>query len=204
MEKEITSKLKQIKIVFAGDVGVGKTCLVDSFMGKQFEDVKVLTSGSEVQFVTKSIDDEEIQFALWDTAGQERFDSLTKIYFRDANGVILVYDITREDSLERVKFLYQTIQDESQNGCAIILFGNKVDLENKRKVEISKGEELAQSWNCSFFETSAKTRKNVKEGFKKILEEAFEKKEKNENEKKMDSIHLNSEEKNKKSKNSCC
>ncbi|KAJ5074103.1 ras and ef-hand domain-containing protein [Anaeramoeba ignava] len=170
----IESKAQQIKIVFAGDLAVGKTCLRDRFLEEKFKGNTKPTIGADVVFPKKMINNQECQIHLWDTAGQEKFDSFTKTYFRDANGVILVYDITRKHSLERVQFLYQTIQDESQNGCAIILFGNKVDLENERMIEVTEGEELAQSWNCSFFETSAKTGINVKEGFEKIFEESFE------------------------------
>ncbi|KAJ5074107.1 ras-related protein rab-13 [Anaeramoeba ignava] len=165
--------MKKVKIVFAGDTGVGKTCLMNLIVGEKFSRSQIQTMGVEVRFLTKNIEEKEVNFEMWDTAGQERYDSLTKQYFRDAHGIILVYDITREDSVERAKKLYLKIKDEIVNDFAIVLVGNKIDLENKRIIQFSQGENLAKSWNCSFFETSAKIGTNVKEAFEKIFEQGF-------------------------------
>ncbi|KAJ5074105.1 ras-related protein rab-13 [Anaeramoeba ignava] len=198
-----SKKIKQIKIVFAGDAGVGKTCLMESYMGRDFQVNQVSTMGGDVQFVMKTMEKETVQFVLWDTAGQEKFDSFTKNYFRDAHGIILVYDITRESSFERAKKFHQTILEESQYNCAIILVGNKVDIKKKRVVDTVKAEDLAKAWDCSFFETSAKTGINVIQAFEKMFLEAYEVLKKMSKDKKDEEIFL-FDSHTKKSKSSCC
>ncbi|KAJ5074106.1 ras-related protein rabe1c [Anaeramoeba ignava] len=204
MEPNLDENLILVKIVFAGDTGVGKTCLMNNFMGNKFGVNIMITVGADVQFFRRKIEGKELKFAVWDTAGQERFESFTSNYFREAHGVILVYDITSKYSLERAQKFYESILKSSEYNCAIILVGNKADMENKRAVEVEEGENLAKSWDSQFFETSAKTGINVKEVFEKIFEESFEVKKKIiENEKKLKIEQINLNLQNKK-KSSCC
>ncbi|XP_040361902.1 ras-related protein RABC2a [Rosa chinensis] len=107
---------------------------------------------------------------IWDTAGQERFRTLTSSYYRSAQGIILVYDVTRRDTFTNLSDvwakeveLYSTNQD-----CVKVLVGNKVDRESERAVSREEGIALAKDIGCMFLECSAKTRENVKLCFQEL------------------------------------
>ncbi|KAL3731992.1 hypothetical protein ACJRO7_028784 [Eucalyptus globulus] len=109
-------------------------------------------------------------------AGQERFGTLTSSYYRGAHGIILVYDVTRRETFTNLSDiwakevdLYSTDQD-----CIRILVGNKVDKESERAVTREEGRDLAQRHRCSFLECSAKTRENVNQCFKELIQKMME------------------------------
>ena len=98
------SKVEYFKIVLIGECGVGKTSIITQFIEHNFQKDQESTTG--VTFSTKSVicdNGKVLQFEIWDTAGQERYRSLTKMFYKDANAAILVYDITHKDSFEEIK-----------------------------------------------------------------------------------------------------
>lgn len=163
------------KYIIIGDTGVGKSCLLLQFTDKRFQPVHDLTIGVEFGARLITIDNQQIKLQIWDTAGQESFRSITRSYYRDAAGAMLVYDITRRDS-----FLHLTrwLEEARQNGnpnMSVMLIGNKSDLEHRRAVSTKEGETFAQQHGLIFLETSAKTATNVESAFIKTAECVYEK-----------------------------
>ncbi len=113
---------------------------------------------------------------IWDTAGQERFKNIISSYYRGAQGIILVYDITDLDSFNNLNSWLVEIEKNASKNAYKILIGNKSDLENERKVQFSQGEEFAKQYGMKFFETSAKNSINVIEAFTAITKEIIKKK----------------------------
>ncbi|CAN1353528.1 Ras-related protein RABC2a, partial [Linum perenne] len=112
----------------------------------------------------------KLKLTIWDTAGQERFRTLTSSYYRNAQGIILVYDVTQRETFTNLSDvwakevdLYCTNQD-----CVKILVGNKVDKDSERAVTREEGLELAKEHGCLFLECSAKTRENVEQCFEEL------------------------------------
>ena len=122
-----------------------------------------------------NIDQYQIKLQIWDTAGQESFRSITRSYYRDAAGALLVYDITRRESFNH---LSRWLEEARQNGnpnMTIMLIGNKSDLEHRRAVTTKEGELFAQENGLVFLETSAKSAANVEQAFIKTAENIYEK-----------------------------
>jgi len=113
---------------------------------------------------------------IWDTAGQERFKNIISSYYRGAEGIILVYDITDLDSFNNLNSWLMEIEKNASKNAYKILIGNKSDLENERKVKFSQGKEFAKQYGMNFFETSAKNTTNVIEAFTAITKEIIKEK----------------------------
>ena len=145
------------------------------FTDKRFQPVHDLTIGVEFGARLINIDHHSIKLQIWDTAGQESFRSITRSYYRDAAGALLVYDITRRESFNH---LARWLEEARQNGnpnMTIMLIGNKSDLEHRRAVSTKEGEAFAQEHGLVFLETSAKTAANVESAFIKTAENIYEK-----------------------------
>mmetsp|Transcript_12865 Transcript_12865/g.17650 ORF Transcript_12865/g.17650 Transcript_12865/m.17650 type:complete len:205 (+) Transcript_12865:136-750(+) len=163
------------KYIIIGDTGVGKSCLLLQFTDKRFQPVHDLTIGVEFGARLINIDHHQIKLQIWDTAGQESFRSITRSYYRDAAGALLVYDITRRESFNH---LGRWLEEARQNGnpnMTIMLIGNKSDLEHRRAVTTKEGEIFAQENGLVFLETSAKSAQNVETAFIKTAENIYEK-----------------------------
>lgn len=159
------------------------SCLLLQFTDKRFQPVHDLTIGVEFGARLINIEQHQIKLQIWDTvscthrifvfilyfifirrvsqAGQESFRSITRSYYRDAAGALLVYDITRRESFNH---LSRWLEEARQNGnpnMTIMLIGNKSDLEHRRAVSTKEGELFAQENGLVFLETSAKSAANV-------------------------------------------
>ena len=161
------------KIVTIGDSNVGKTCIIKRFVDNTFDN-KDFISTVGIDFSTKMVhvDDVKIKLQIWDTAGQERFRAITTTYYRVANGVIIVYDITSRETFEQVThWLNEILLHEENISIPKILVGNKLDRDvNERKVSTEEGRSLAIKNNMMFFETSAYNGTNVSEVFHALTE----------------------------------
>ncbi|XP_058077328.1 ras-related protein RABC2a-like isoform X1 [Magnolia sinica] len=157
------------KILLIGDSGVGKSSLLVTFISNALDDLSP-TIGVDFKIKHLTVGGKRLKLTIWDTAGQERFRTLTSSYYRSAQGIILVYDVTRRETFTNLSDvwakeveLYSTNQD-----CIKMLVGNKVDRESERVVTREEGIALAQEYGCSFFECSAKTRENVEKCFEEL------------------------------------
>ncbi|XP_020615446.1 ras-related protein Rab-8B-like [Orbicella faveolata] len=155
------------KILILGDSGVGKTCLIFRFIEDVFSDSYISTIGIDCRSRVVNLDGTKVRLQIWDTAGQERFRTLTSAYYRGAMGIILVYDITTEDSFKHIAQWLQNIQDNASPDVCKVLVGNKVDAEDERVIESSRGKLITENSDSEleFFETSARSGENVTEAF---------------------------------------
>ena len=111
--------------------GVGKSCLLLQFTDKRFQHVHDLTIGVEFGSRMVSINDRQIKLQIWDTAGQESFRSITRSYYRRAAGALLVYDITRRATYNRVSSWLEDARKNTNPNTVVLLIGNKLDLGDK-------------------------------------------------------------------------
>ncbi|XP_023930247.1 ras and EF-hand domain-containing protein homolog isoform X2 [Lingula anatina] len=154
------------KVIFVGDSGVGKSSFIHRFCTNQFRPSFSATIGVDFQVQTMLVDSQVIALQLWDTAGQERFRSITKQYFRKADGVLIMYDVTSESSFKSVRNWIASVQEGTDDGTVLMLVGNKVDLiecNYRRVIKTKDGEHLADENGALFYEASAKSGINVKE-----------------------------------------
>ncbi|CAN1275983.1 Ras-related protein RABC2a [Linum perenne] len=159
------------KFLLIGDSSVGKSSLLVSFISTtSVEDDLAPTIGVDFKIKQLTVAGKRLKLTIWDTAGQERFRTLTSSYYRNAQGIILVYDVTRRvtftnlsDVWAKEVELYRTNQD-----CVKMLVGNKVDKDSDRAVTREEGMELAKQLGCLFLECSAKTRENVEQCFEEL------------------------------------
>eukprot|EP01098_Paradermamoeba_levis_P003678 TRINITY_DN1648_c0_g1_i1.p1 TRINITY_DN1648_c0_g1~~TRINITY_DN1648_c0_g1_i1.p1 ORF type:complete len:192 (-),score=34.70 TRINITY_DN1648_c0_g1_i1:185-760(-) len=163
------------KLLLIGDSGVGKSCLLVRFSDGVFTESFISTIGVDYKMKTMDIDGVQVKLQIWDTAGQERFRTITQNYYRNAHGIIVVYDITDEGSFDNVNKWVREIDISAGSDIPKLLVGNKADLEQKRQVPTEKGQELANNLGVPFVETSAKEATNVEEVFNKLAKVVFEK-----------------------------
>jgi len=147
------------KLVFVGDVGVGKTSIMNRFITDQFSEEYDSTIG--VDFATKTIEYKEnsLKLQMWDSAGLERYRALIPSYVRGASIIFIIYDISSKESFNNLNTWINFIKQVNTDNSMIVLCGNKTDLE--RKVTTKEGQILANKEKMLFFEVSAKNGENV-------------------------------------------
>uniref|UniRef100_A0A8C4NXZ2 Calcium release activated channel regulator 2Ab n=1 Tax=Dicentrarchus labrax TaxID=13489 RepID=A0A8C4NXZ2_DICLA len=151
------------KVVLIGNSSVGKTSLLRSFCEGRFHPSTTATVGIDYSVKTLTLDNMQVAMQLWDTAGQERYRSITKQFFRKADGVVVMYDVTVEESFKAVQPWLTNVQEAAGEGIPILLLGNKMDMDGDREVSFKEAEQLAHENKVMFFEVSAYTAKNVTE-----------------------------------------
>ncbi|KAJ2665561.1 ras GTPase [Coemansia sp. RSA 1200] len=153
------------KLLLIGDSGVGKSCLLLRFADDTYTESYISTIGVDFKIRTIELDGKTVKLQIWDTAGQERFRTITSSYYRGAHGIIVVYDVTDGETFSNVKQWLQEIDRYASEGVNKLLVGNKSDLEDKRKVDVTEAKDFADSLSISFLETSAKDSTNVEKAF---------------------------------------
>ncbi|XP_063692093.1 ras-related protein Rab-5B-like [Bolinopsis microptera] len=155
------------KLVLLGDEGVGKSCIAQRFVRRQFNDHSSPTIGASFFSQTLCLDDnKKVKLDIWDTAGQERYHSLAPIYYRGASAAVVVYDLTRQDTFEHAQKWVDELRQQVGGEIAIALAGNKSDMaESHITVTTSVAQSYADDADLMFFETSAKTGDNIEDTF---------------------------------------
>ncbi|XP_037371242.1 EF-hand calcium-binding domain-containing protein 4B [Talpa occidentalis] len=151
------------KIVFVGNSSVGKTCFLRRFCEDRFSPGTAATVGIDYQVKTVCVDNSQVALQLWDTAGQERYRCITQQFFRKADGVIVMYDLTAKQSFLSVRQWLSSVEEAVGDHLPVLLLGNKIDNENEREVPRGLGEQLAKENNLIFYECSAYSGHNTKE-----------------------------------------
>ena len=165
---------KAIKIALLGDSKVGKSTIANKYVKVDFKDDLLATIGSDRLETKLTLENgETIKLIIWDTAGEERFRSIALKALKAVQGVILVFDLTSRLSFQNINNQIQTANDNLKDPT-LVLFGNKADL-NKETWEVTKeeAEEFAKNSNMKFFETSARTRQGIEEGFASIANDIY-------------------------------
>ena len=154
-----------VKFIIVGDSSVGKSNILLRFSRNVFDPGHQATLG--IEFANKHLiyNNTDYLIQIWDTAGQENFRSITRAYYKNSVCALIVYDITNRSSFENIISWIEDCKGQSPKSIFIILVGNKNDLENERQVSYEEGLEFAKNNNIVFFETSAKTGKNISELF---------------------------------------
>jgi len=163
------------KILLLGDSSVGKTCFLMRYTDGTFQEIHMSTIGLDYKLKNVQLDDGKIvKIQIWDTAGQDRFRTITKNYYKGANGIILLYDVTNQKSFQNIKTWLDQIKEEIEQKVSLMLVGNKIDDVDKRKVTKEEGENLAKELELLFYETSAKTGENIDEAFNCLVKKTVE------------------------------
>ncbi|XP_054713570.1 uncharacterized protein LOC129223029 [Uloborus diversus] len=149
----------KLNIIVLGDSGVGKTSLLLRFTTQTFKEFQTSTI-IDCLHKQMNIEGKEVKLDLWDTAGQDRYRTLTKSYYRMADGVILVYDVGNIVSFSKLTSWLQELRGMNEN-AAIVIVGNKTDNLNRRAVTLQAVESYAKEEKLPFIETSAKNGNNV-------------------------------------------
>ncbi|XP_006824825.1 ras-related protein Rab-15-like [Saccoglossus kowalevskii] len=179
-----------IRLLMVGDSGVGKTCMLCRFADDDISSTHVSTIGIDFKIKTLTIDGKKIRIQIWDTAGQERYETITKQYYRRAQGIVLVYDMKNEESFKNIQKWMKYISDFAPEDVELILVANKSDAYNsERKVSKEHGEMFAKEHRIPFYETSAYMDMNINEAFI-MLARIVMKRHKKEIDKQMEHIRL--------------
>ena len=163
-----------LKIVIIGNMGVGKTCIINRISTGRYDSQTQATIG--VAFETKQImiQNQMIQIQLWDTSGSERYRAITPHYYRGADGAFLVYDITDRNSFDSIHKWLNDIRNNSKSDTKICLLGNKLDKKNSRQIDVQEGHDFAMNERISFLETSALDGTAVHKAFESLVREIYE------------------------------
>lgn len=164
-----------LKLVIVGDEGTGKSALMNRFCDDMFSDSYVATIGVDFKVRTVIVNSGDVtstvKMQMWDTAGQERFSSITSSFYRGADAVLCLYDITSRISFQRIHKWFKGCTNVCGDTVSGFLIGNKCDLERYREVDKAEGQAMAEKLGLPHFETSAKNSTNVDAAFRHIAEQ---------------------------------
>ncbi len=167
---------KTCQLLVIGDTSVGKTSLITRYTNGTFKDEYLATVGLDYYSKEEIINNKSINIKIWDTAGQERFKALTQSYFRNAEGVMLAFDVTKSESYDNLKDWIASIKKNLEGKnifLPLIIVGNKIDMEESREVEKESAEQFATENNYKYFETSAKTGEGVDEAVRDLINQVL-------------------------------
>lgn len=154
-----------LRLLLVGETGVGKTCLLCRYINNEFISAHISTIGIDFKMKTLQIGERIVKVQIWDTAGQERFESITKQFYRRAQGVLLVYDISSRSSFEAIPKWLQYVRQFCKEDVSVMLLGNKCDREDRRQVTYREANQFANENRIMFRETSAKNSSNLELAF---------------------------------------
>jgi Ras-related protein Rab-2A len=164
-----------LKFVIIGDTEVGKSALLLRFTEQKYRDVQDLTVGVEfgARMVTMS-DGSEVKLEIWDTAGQEAFLSITRSYYRGADGALLVFDVARRATFENIpRWLTEAHNNASNDALKLVLVGAKADRVAKRQVGSDEAAAFARKHGMAYVETSSKTAQGVDDAFLAVAQDIY-------------------------------
>ena len=164
------------KILTIGESGVGKTCILRRFVDNKFLKNHLATIGIDFKTKNLTVNNQTIKLKIWDTAGQDRFRNITNQYYKGADGIALVFDLTDINTYEKIKdWMTQIKANTKSEELGLVLLGNKKDLDT-RQITKAKGEELGNELGIDYFETSAASGEGIDEAFKHLSTIIMEKK----------------------------
>ena len=163
-------KLIQFKFLVLGEGKIGKTSLIERYVNKTFKANYIATIGMDIRMKRLEINNRDVNISITDTAGQERFRSITKMFYKGADGILVGFDMTDPNTLEQVNYWISQIEENSNKDypVSLVLFGNKCDDKENIKVKEEDISKMKEKYNLSFFQTSAKDGTNVQNVFQHL------------------------------------
>lgn len=199
----ISSKKKSdhnFKIVVIGDTGAGKSSVLLRFAENAFQDSYMATVAVDFRHRTVTVNGESCKLQIWDTAGQERYRTITSAYYRGADAIVMVYDVTNQDSIRHINDWMLEVDRYAAPDTCKLLMGNKCDLDPQRVVPTATAQSFAKELGIPMIETSAKEGVNVDKAFIQLTEALLARKNPDGN-KTSKSVKLNKE---RSTKPTCC
>jgi len=198
---------EKCQLLIIGDSTVGKTSILSRFSNGTFNANYLATVGLDNFTKDEIIDEKNVRIKIWDTAGQERYKALTKGFFRNAQGIMVVYDVTNQETFDNLKFWIQSIKTHLGNDLEripVVIIGNKIDSE-EREVKTEVAESFSKEQEYSYFETSAKTGENIDETIRFLVKKVININSDNKGggNEENNNIKINKEEQKKKEKKGC-
>ena len=166
---------QKFKIVILGDTCVGKSCILMRFVKNSMLHNHLSTIGIDSSTKTITTERGKATLQIWDTAGQDKFRSISQSYIRNGDAIILVYDITSDDTFKHVTTWMDAIHNMAKQDVPIILVGNKTDMENERRITTEEGQKIAEKYKLLFKEVSAMTGDGVADAFTMLTIALFDK-----------------------------
>ena len=164
-KKRGDKKCYSIKIIVVGNSKVGKTKIIYRIVNNEFIDERKETVGTDFLNYNVEYNDKILKLLIMDTAGSEQFKSITRGYYKNCSFALIVYDITNQESFNSIKEWIEDCQNYANKNIHMVLVGNKIDLNEERKISKEEGKELAKEYVMDFYETSAKTGENIEDIF---------------------------------------
>jgi small GTP-binding protein len=166
----------KFKVCLIGEIAVGKTSIIERYITGNFNNEYNCTCGTEYRLKTVSREGYgAAEISIWDTAGGEKYRSITKNYFRDAQGIAIVFDLTNKNSFTSLDVWLKEVKDTVSESTEIVIVGNKSDLVDNRKIEEKDIELFMIENNLKYFESSAKNGTNIDQVFQYFTEVVLEK-----------------------------
>ena len=195
------------QLLVIGDSTVGKTSILSRFANGTFNANYLATIGLDNFTKDENIDNKNVRIKIWDTAGQERYKALTKGFFRNAQGIMIVYDVTNQETFDSLKNWIQSIKDNMGNDfmerVPIVIIGNKID-SDEREVQFEEVESFCKQEEYPYFETSAKTGENIDNTIRFLVKKVIDLNSDNNKRGNNDNnIQINKDENKKKDKSEC-
>ena len=164
-----------LSFILIGDSTVGKTCFLTRYFKNQFNEAFLSTIGIDKEIKHVKVGNDNYKMTLWDTAGQERFKCLPKKYYQNADGVLLLFDVTSEETFNNVSNWMKDVKDNSnkdgkESDIALYLIGNKID-KPERVISREMAESQAKSLGMKYFEVSCKINMNIPEVMARMIME---------------------------------
>ena len=154
----------EFKVLLVGDPAVGKTSLIRRFVEGRFEKEYKMSIGVDIFSKTVEVGDKVARLTLWDIASQERFARFRSAFYQQANGVLVVFDLTRPETLESMEDWVREVKQYAGD-IEVVLVGNKNDLKDQRKIKREDVDPWINRYGCIYVETSALTGDSVEEAF---------------------------------------
>ena len=197
---------EEIKVILVGEMGTGKTSLINTAIGLNFQEKLASTTTNSIMNKTMKVNGKSYSVNLWDTIGQEKYRSLTKIFLKGSKIVIFVYDITNLQSFKELNYWFDCTKEIINDKVVMGIVGNKSDLFLKEEVKESDARQLAKQKGFDFALTSAKNATMFCDFLEKLLKKYLgqddEENEDDDNKKK--SEKLKKEKAGGKPKKGCC
>jgi small GTP-binding protein len=195
------SDYTNLKVVVLGDSAVGKTSLALRFVTGTFKLDTDSTVGASFITKTMTVGHQKLKFNIWDTAGQERYRAIVRMYYKEVNAALLVYDITKQDSFTNLARWHSELKKHVEDDVIVVVVANKDDLVGEEAISINEAKAFASRIGARYFRTSCKNDVGVTEMFSEVGQECFSRTPSAS--KLRQSVSLNEAEPKKK-KSSCC